>query len=52
MGKLILGQKRDDGVNWEVSCLSDSHNGQNAKEMERVQTEHPGEPRVIQNERV
>ncbi|KAJ3866212.1 phosphatase 2C-like domain-containing protein [Lentinula novae-zelandiae] len=48
----LLGQKRDDGVNWEVSCLSDSHNGQNAKEVERVQAEHPGEPRVIQNGRV
>ncbi|KAF8828313.1 hypothetical protein HHX47_DHR4000530 [Lentinula edodes] len=45
-------QKREDGVNWEVTCLSDYHNGQNPDELERVQREHPGEPQVIQYGRI
>ncbi|KAH7872128.1 phosphatase 2C-like domain-containing protein [Lentinula edodes] len=48
----FLGQKREDGVNWEVTCLSDYHNGQNPDELERVQREHPGEPQVIQYGRI
>ncbi|KAE9392774.1 protein serine/threonine phosphatase 2C [Gymnopus androsaceus JB14] len=42
-----LGQKSSDGSTWNAIRLSDSHNGDNPREVERMQAEHPGEPPVI-----
>ncbi|KAF9068882.1 phosphatase 2C-like domain-containing protein [Rhodocollybia butyracea] len=48
----FLGQKSLDGSSWDVTRLSDFHNGNNPREVERLEKEHPGEPPVIRYGRV
>ncbi|KAF9070006.1 phosphatase 2C-like domain-containing protein [Rhodocollybia butyracea] len=38
----FLGRKSLDGSTYDVTRLSDFHNGNNPKEVERLETEHPG----------
>ncbi|KAF9064921.1 phosphatase 2C-like domain-containing protein [Rhodocollybia butyracea] len=47
----FLGRKKDTLI-WDVTRLSDFHNGSNPKEVERLKAEHPGEPPIIRHGRV
>lgn len=42
----------DEKGNWVVESLSTDQTGDNPKEVERIRSEHPGEPNVIRNGRV
>ncbi|KAF9068869.1 phosphatase 2C-like domain-containing protein [Rhodocollybia butyracea] len=48
----FLGERSLDGSSWDVTRLSDFHNGRNPEEVKRLEKEHPGEPPVIRYERV
>lgn len=47
----VLGVKRSDGK-WDASVTSSNHNGADKEEMERIRSEHPGEPECILDDRV
>ncbi|KAF9068877.1 phosphatase 2C-like domain-containing protein [Rhodocollybia butyracea] len=52
LGDSDAWRKSLDGSTWDVTRLSDFHNGNNPKEVERLEREHPGEPPVIRYGRV
>jgi len=47
----VLGTKEASG-GWRTKVLSSSHNGENPVEVNKVRSQHPGEPQSIYNNRV
>lgn len=49
----VLISPDDEGVkDWQIDVLSNTHNGDNEAEIERIRAEHPDEPECVLNRRV